>query len=206
MRKIIFGLLFMNLASLSYAECPIYIKNAPPIDAYSQCLADAKKGDASAQYNVGVMLTQGIGGAPQKPSDAVVWFKKSATKLPIAKNALGNLYGTGDGVDQNYKTAISWYRKAANEGFTQSQFNLGVYYSKGIGVTQDYNLAVYWYQKSADHNYIPGMVNLGKMYAEGKGVQQDYNKAAEWYQKAANLGDNIAAENLEGLRMKGLVK
>ena len=196
----------MNFTSLSYAECPIIISNAPPTDGYKLCLVDAKKGDAFAQYNVGVMLINGVGGAPQKTTDAVIWLKKAANKLPIAENALGNLYSTGDGVEQSYKTALYWYKKAANEGFAQSQFNLGVYYSEGRGVSQDYNLAVYWYQKAADHNYTPGMVNLGKMYSDGKGVQQDYIKAASWYQKAANLGDETAAENLDGLRANGLVK
>lgn len=207
MRKIFIGILFLNLTSLSYSEC--FVLSDPAniaYDAYKQCLVDAKKGDASAQYNVGVMLTQGIGGAPQKPSDAAIWLKKASSKLPIAKNALGNLYATGDGVEQNDKSAINWYRKAASDGFAQSQFNLGVYYDKGIGVTQNYNLAVYWYQKAANQNYIPGMVNLGGMYRAGKGVTKDYSKAAAWYQKAADLGDRTATENLDSLRANGLIK
>jgi TPR repeat protein len=46
---------------------------------------------------------------------------------------------------------VYWYKKAANQGYAEAQFNLGIAYTIGKGVLKDYKQAVYWYQKAADH-------------------------------------------------------
>ncbi|MCX8500810.1 MAG: hypothetical protein ORO03_03835 [Alphaproteobacteria bacterium] len=41
---------------------------------------------------------------------------------------------------QDYAQAVSWYRKAAEQGHANAQFNLGIMYGKGQGVpTHDFN-------------------------------------------------------------------
>ena len=54
----------------------------------------------------------------------------------------------GKGVAKDEVEAVKWYRKAADQGDAQAQFNLGVCYRKGEGVAKDeieayayYNLA-----------------------------------------------------------------
>jgi len=37
----------------------------------------------------------------------------------------GVKYHTGEGVNQDCKEAVAWYRKAAEKGFAQAQHNLG---------------------------------------------------------------------------------
>ena len=53
----------------------------------------------------------------------------------------------------NYTEAVKWYRKAAEQGMAEAQYNLGVCYEYGEGVTKDADEAVTWYKKAAD--FIP---------------------------------------------------
>ena len=41
--------------------------------------------------------------------------------------------------------AVTWYRKAANQGHAEAQGQLGVMYANGLGVTQNNVEAVAWY-------------------------------------------------------------
>jgi TPR repeat protein len=41
------------------------------------------------------------------------------------------MYRDGRGVQQNYTTAVSWYRKAADQGNTIAQSNLGLSTNRG---------------------------------------------------------------------------
>jgi TPR repeat protein len=43
-------------------------------------------------------------------------------------------YANGELVPQDYKEAIKWYRRAAEQGDTMAQVNLGTMYFEGLGV------------------------------------------------------------------------
>ena len=45
---------------------------------------------------------------------------------------------------------MKWYRKAAEQGNADGQFNLGACYRDGTGVGKDEAEAVKWYSKAAD--------------------------------------------------------
>ena len=60
---------------------------------------------------------------------------------------LGLMYAKGQGVLQDYKESIKWFRKAAEQGHALAQNNLGLMYDKGQGVLQEYKQAVKWYRK-----------------------------------------------------------
>ena len=45
---------------------------------------------------------------------------------------------------------MKWFRKAADRGLVDAQFNLGVIYDAGEGVTQDYAEAAKWYRRFAE--------------------------------------------------------
>jgi len=53
-------------------------------------------------------------------------------------------------VEQDYKEAVNWYRKAAEQGNGQAQTILGVMYSHGQGVERDTEEAVKWYKKASE--------------------------------------------------------
>ena len=112
---------------------------------------------------------------------------------------LGWMYMEGEGVPQDYKEAVKWYRLSADQGDADAQYNLGVMYMEGEGVPQDYKEAVKWYRMAADQGDADAQFNLGTMYDNGEGVPQDYKEAVKWYRMAADQGHVKAQFNL-GLR------
>ena len=59
------------------------------------------------------------------------------------------MYYKGQGVTQDYKEAVKWYRLAADQGYAAAQVNLGYMYANGQGVTQDYVRAHMWFNIGA---------------------------------------------------------
>jgi hypothetical protein len=106
------------------------------------------------------------------------------------------MYANGRGVAQDAAEAVRWYRKAAEQGDADGQFNLGVMYANGRGVAQDAAEAVRWYRKAAEQGDARGQFNLGWMYANGRGVNKDAAEAVRWYRKGAEQGYAKAQFNL----------
>ena len=111
-------------------------------------------------------------------------------KLKTLKNPAYN--------EQRLNPNINSYRKAANQGDAEAQFNLGLTYKEGQEVQQDNKMAAKWYQKAAEQGHITAQFNLGLLYQDGKGVEQDFASAVKWYQKAAQQ-DHITAQFNLGL-------
>ena len=99
---------------------------------------------------------------------------------PEAQYYLGEHYAD----DEDFKTAVKWFQKAADRGNADAQNNLGFCYHEGQGVPQDYDEAVKWYLKAADQGFAFAQNNLGFCYQEGQGVPKNYNEAVKWYLKA----------------------
>lgn len=68
---------------------------------------------------------------------------------------------------QEYATAVSWYRKAAERGYARAQTNPGLMYGNGQGVPQDYVAAASWYREAAEQGEAFAQTNLGFMAIEG---------------------------------------
>jgi TPR repeat protein len=62
---------------------------------------------------------------------------------------LGSLYDRGWGIDQDYKIAARWYRRAAIRGDTRAQYKLAFLYAEGKGVAQDDINAHRWWHIAA---------------------------------------------------------
>jgi uncharacterized protein len=105
-----------------------------------------------------------------------------------AQCKLGAAYAMGEGITQDYKEAVKWYRAAAEQGLAEAQYNLGLLYESGTGVAQDDVEAAKWYRLAAEQGDVNGQFSLGCMYIRGNGVIQDYKEAAEWIQLAAEQG------------------
>jgi TPR repeat protein len=76
------------------------------------------------------------------------------------------------GVAHDDAAAVRWYQKAANQGDSHAQTNLGACNQNGRGVPQDDATAVSWHQKAADQGNANAQNNLGLMYLNGYGVSQ----------------------------------
>ena len=61
------------------------------------------------------------------------------------------MYRQGQGVPQDYKEAVKWYRLSAEQGVADAQYQLGFdVFQNGQGVPQDYKEAIKWYRLSAE--------------------------------------------------------
>jgi TPR repeat protein len=89
---------------------------------------------------------------------------------------------------KDYKQAVAWYIKAANQGIAGAQHNLGVMYDNGQGITKDSKQAVVWFTKAANQGVVKAQCNLGFKYFDGLDVTKDDKQAVVWFTKAANQG------------------
>ena len=175
---------------------PTVLLAEDPSDLFQETLKKAEAGDASSQFNLGVMYSNGDG-VRQDYTEAAKWFTKAADQgHASAQFELGIIYAYGKGVPHNYAEGVRWYTRAAQQEHTDAQYNLGVMYSTGLGVPQDDTEAVKWYTKAAQKGHLPAQTSLGFSYIYGQGVPQDYTEAVKWYTKAAEHGDAEAQYRL----------
>ena len=91
--------------------------------AYSSYYDLATKGDATAQYQLGLLYYQGLG-IGQNFDEASHWYLQSGTQGNAdAQYSLGNMYLMGEGVSQDDTKAIAWYDKAAEQGHVAARHN-----------------------------------------------------------------------------------
>ncbi len=90
----------------------------------------AEKGNAEAQYNLGVMYSKGHGVA-QDYKEAVRWYQLAAKQGDAdAQYNLGRMYFLGQGVPQDYTRAHMWFNIAAVSGDKDSVKNRDIAASK----------------------------------------------------------------------------
>ena len=97
--------------------------------SYDEVLVNAaNKGDAKAQYYLGLVYANGYG-TPSNASAAVGWYRRAAEQgLDSAQILLGLCYLEGTGITQDEKEGVRWLKTAAENGNTDAIFNLGVYF------------------------------------------------------------------------------
>ena len=113
--------------------------------AVSGLLPLARKGNASAQYYVGLMCHQGKG-LPEDNPAAVGWARRAAAQGNAdAEALLGILYSQGQGVPRDDAEAARWFAKAAARGNAMGQMKTGMCHMCGLGVPMDYLKAYMWF-------------------------------------------------------------
>jgi len=88
--------------------------------------------------------------------------------------------------------SAKWFSKAADQGFTNAQIEIGRAYYFGRGVVEDKNKAVNWFRKAAEQGSIQGELYLGLCYKYGDGVPMNADEAVKWLTQAANQNDASA--------------
>jgi TPR repeat protein len=98
--------------------------------------------------------------------------------------------------DKQYKEAVKWFRKAAEQGYAKAQSNLAHMYEYGKGIEKDYQEALRLMRLAAEQGLARAEAQVGSMFERGKGLEKDYREAAKWYRLAAEQGDIYAQTNL----------
>ena len=84
--------------------------------------------------------------------------------------------------------SLSWYRKAADQGYASAQASLGSMYEHGRGgLAKDDKEAVRLYRLAADQGVTTAQAQLGFMYEQGRGgLAKDEKEAVRLYRLGAD--------------------
>jgi TPR repeat protein len=155
----------------------------------------AEKGDAQAQYNLGMMLNNGIGTA-QNPSLALQWFEKSAQAGdPLAAYKAGCYYSGQfkDTVAVDSEKSLQYKLVAAEAGYSLAQHDVANVYAQ----RNQFSNAIKWWEAAAKQGYPLSLYNLSVTYKEGKFVPRDNVRAYAYFKLAKVISEEKISEKAQ---------
>ncbi|RYX98948.1 MAG: sel1 repeat family protein [Bradyrhizobiaceae bacterium] len=153
--------------------------HASDTSSFNAMAALAARGDAEAQYHVGMMYNNGIG-TPQDRKLAFEWFQKSAaSNHPLGAYKLGCYYdGQGEGiVASDVNQALKYKLVAAEAGYSLAQHDVANLYDRKATPDQ----AVKWWKMAGDQGYPNALFSLSRAYASGQGTPRDLSMAYVYF-------------------------
>ena len=153
--------------------------DANDADTFKAMVTLANKGNAEAQYHVGMMHNNGIG-TPQDPKQAFEWFQKStASSDPLGAYKLGCYYdGQFAGVvttDSN--EALKYKLVAAKAGYALAQHDVALMYFRQGNPEE----ALKWWKLAGDQGHEKSLYSLSMAYSAGKGAPKDLSLSYAYF-------------------------
>ncbi len=148
-------------------------------------------GSVTAMMNAAVMHRTGAG-IPMDASKAVYWLEKASESDVSAMSVLAHILRTGENVPADKPRAAGLYRRAAELGDADSQYDLAMMLDSGDGIPMDREEAEKWFRESASQGDNDARLCLGGILYE----RGDYAGAEEVFTDAAIDGDPKAMYNL----------
>ena len=157
-------------------------------DLYIDLIPDGMKGKP---FHSDILIPAG-----PYPSDPLLEWKPLAEQGDVtAQYNLGVIYENGVGTQQNYKTAVNWYTKAAEQDLQNAQYNLGYMYAHGKGVLENDKIALEWWKKAAERGDAEFQHRLAQIYKSGEDVEKSHKAYVKWNTLAAKKGHYMAQKN-----------
>lgn len=191
------------LATILYAGTPSVAKS--PVTAYADAEKAAAMGFSAAYVLQGVICTEAADQVACKDG-------REGAKAALIK---GGDAGISDGyvylansiarsrIPGSKEEAVGWLRKAAEQGNTSGEENLGVAYYMGFGTARDYTRARLWTERAANADSPLAELYMGNFYRDGTAEEKNAALAISWYQKAAAHGLDMAKYNLGEMYLAG---
>ena len=147
------------------------------------------------------MLVLGATGrAAPPPTDAAQLIARANAGDAWAQLNLGAAYDNGlAGLPPDPVRAVAWYRRAAESGLAEAQFNLAHCLVTGNGMQRNDPEALAWMLRAADQGLASAQFLAGVMLLEGVGTAPDRERALPWLERAATNGNTDARSLLERL-------
>ena len=122
--------------------------------------------------------------------------------VPLAKQGtaaaqcnIGLKHALGEGMAQDPKTALKWFRRSAENGYAHAQYLLGEMYFWGAFVPKNYKKAMKWYQLAAKQGHAEAQCQTGLQYScnipgskNHETALKNYEAALKWYRLGAKQG------------------
>ena len=123
---------------------------ASATDAANWYQRAADAGLAPAQYRLGSLYEKGTGVTRDLARARSLYEKAASAGNGKAMHNLAVMFAQGALSERpDYRTAAQWFRRAAEHGVTDSQFNLGILYARGLGVDQSLAESYKWFALAA---------------------------------------------------------
>ena len=90
-----------------------------------------------------------------------IWLPLANGGDKQAQTYVGEIFEKGLGITPDYQAAATWYRRAADQGYSRALVNLGFLYEKGLGVPKDAGAALKLYRRAAG---IEGAIDLDDVH------------------------------------------
>ncbi|GBB87039.1 hypothetical protein RclHR1_01350014 [Rhizophagus clarus] len=90
--------------------------------------------------------------------------------------------------------AFEFFKKSADNGFPDSQFQIGICYDQGIGTETNKIKAIEIIKELAEKGYCCAQSYLGELYEIGKDINKDLKQAVYWYCEAVIESGCMAAK------------
>lgn len=196
---------FIQAAKAKFPEAKA---RAKMIAHVAKCWDAALKGDANAQYDLGVCYRDGIEIIPDI-SRAKAWLGKSASQgQHDAEYALAALFvaeaaGNKKAIAEN---AVDLLKKASVANQVDAKVLLGKLLYNGVGIDEDYEEAVKLWEAAAAANNLEAKYCLGDYYYTGRGLfnsGKDQDKAMKTWEAASDAGNVSASHRLGSIFAKG---
>jgi TPR repeat protein len=116
------------------------------------------------------------------------WLSLAQDGDPAAMRNVGHLYHYGQGPEQNFKRAVSWYKRAAETGLAGAQANFADMLARGQGLEPDHREAARWFLAAAVRGHVISQYRIGLHYLRGRGVKSNGAAALFWFRLAHKAG------------------
>ncbi len=146
-----------------------------------------RDGSSLAQYRLGRVLFDGIGG-PRDQTAAIGWLEKAvAQNNADAATLLARIYLSA-GSQRDPVKASELFASAAARGHPEAQYYLGLLYQNGTGVAQDDVQAFNWFLASSEAGNASAQFELSRALLKGVGTPENQSEAMRWLEEAAGSG------------------
>ena len=179
----------------------------------------SRKGDLKASFSLGKLHYEGSRTMKRNLTTARKYFLKVARTYwakdgsissedvegvgKIASKAagyLGRMFLRGEGMEQNFDKALTWFRRGIANGDWLCQYELGLMYLHGLGVRKDAVTAGDYFKASAHQDFATAQVNLGQLFLD----QGDIHTAMHYFDLAARHGHIEAFYHLAEINYHGI--
>lgn len=163
----------------------------------------SRKGEMKATFTLGKMYYEGAQDLRKNYPKAMKYFKTVTRRywnkdgsinpnLPTGINKLaskaaghvGAMYLRGEGVEQNFGAALTWFKRGLANGDAFCQHEMGLMYLHGYGVNQNAFKAASFFKAAAEQDYPAAETRLGALFLD----QGDVQAAVRYFDLAARWG------------------